>query len=72
MISALIVDAAWFLFHCADTLVGDWIETKGQGIEGVVEEVGFRSTRIRTFSKSLVTVGSHTPDFPQQIPGGMV
>lgn len=36
--------------------VGDWIEAQGHNIEGVVEEVGFRSTRIRTFSKSLVTV----------------
>jgi len=36
--------------------VGDWIEAQGQNIEGVVEEVGFRSTRIRTFSKSLITV----------------
>lgn len=36
--------------------VGDWIEAQGQNIEGVVEEIGFRSTRIRTFAKSLVTV----------------
>ena len=36
--------------------VGDWIEAQGHNIEGTVEEVGFRSTRIRTFSKSLVTV----------------
>ncbi len=34
--------------------VGDWI--KAGGIEGVVEELGFRSTKIRTFEKSLVTV----------------
>jgi len=34
--------------------VGDWIKTKD--FEGVVEEVGFRSTRIRTFSKTLVNV----------------
>ncbi|MCX8037858.1 MAG: mechanosensitive ion channel family protein [Candidatus Sumerlaeia bacterium] len=36
--------------------VGDWIEAQGQGIEGVVEEIGFRSTRIRTFAKSVITV----------------
>lgn len=34
--------------------VGDWI-TVG-GLEGVVEEVGFRSTRIRTFAQTLITV----------------
>jgi len=35
-------------------LIGDWI--KAGDMEGVVEEVGFRSTRIRTFSKTLITV----------------
>jgi MscS family membrane protein len=34
--------------------VGDWIEA--EGVEGVVEEIGFRSTRVRTFAKSLYTV----------------
>lgn len=34
--------------------VGDWIVVSG--IEGVVEEVGFRSTRIRTFADSMVTL----------------
>jgi len=34
--------------------VGDWIKTSQ--FEGVVEEVGFRSTRIRTFAKTLVNV----------------
>ncbi len=34
--------------------VGHWIKT--QDFEGVVEEVGFRSTRIRTFDKTLVNV----------------
>jgi MscS family membrane protein len=34
--------------------VGDWIKT--EDFEGVVEEVGFRSTRIRTFAKTLVNV----------------
>ncbi len=34
--------------------VGDWIKTGD--LEGTVEEVGFRSTRIRTFAKTLITV----------------
>ncbi len=34
--------------------VGDWIKTSA--FEGVVEEVGFRSTRIRTFGKTVVNV----------------
>jgi MscS family membrane protein len=33
-------------------VVGDWITT--QGIEGVVEAIGFRSTRIRTFSDTVI------------------
>ncbi len=34
--------------------VGDWIQTPG--VEGTVEEIGFRSTKVRTFANSLVTV----------------
>ncbi len=34
--------------------IGDWVNVGG--VEGVVEEVGFRSTRIRTFYDSVVTV----------------
>ncbi len=34
--------------------VGDWV--KIGNIEGIVEELGFRSTRIRTFYDSLVTI----------------
>lgn len=34
--------------------VGDWV--KMQGVEGVVEEVGMRSTRVRTFYRSLVSI----------------
>ncbi len=34
--------------------VGDWIRADQN--EGVVEEIGFRSTRIRTFPKTLITI----------------
>ena len=34
--------------------VGDWIETNGE--EGVVEDIGFRSTRIRTFGKTQLSL----------------
>ncbi|MBD3239970.1 MAG: mechanosensitive ion channel [Chitinivibrionales bacterium] len=34
--------------------VGDWIKSGDD--EGVVEEIGFRSTRIRTFPKTLITI----------------
>ena len=35
---------------------GDWIRTADRSIEGVVEKVGWRMTRIRTFSKNPVYV----------------
>ena len=38
--------------------VGDWIKTSE--FEGVVEEIGFRSTRIRTFARTLVNVPNST------------
>lgn len=34
--------------------LGDWIKTGD--LEGTVEEVGFRSTKIRTFAKTLISV----------------
>ena len=34
--------------------IGDWIKTPD--VEGVVEEIGMRSTKIRTFAKALATV----------------
>lgn len=34
--------------------IGDWIQT--DKVEGVVEEIGFRSTKIRTFSNALIHV----------------
>jgi MscS family membrane protein len=38
--------------------IGDWVNI--DGIEGTVEEVGLRSTRIRTFYDSLITVPNGT------------
>ncbi|MEO1129170.1 MAG: mechanosensitive ion channel domain-containing protein [Planctomycetota bacterium] len=38
--------------------VGDWVQIND--VEGIVEELGFRSTRIRTFYNSLVTVPNAT------------
>lgn len=38
--------------------IGDWIETPH--VEGVVEEMGFRSTRVRTFAQALVTIPNAT------------
>ena len=35
--------------------VGDWISV-GSEIDGTVEEIGFRSTKVRTFGKTLLTV----------------
>jgi MscS family membrane protein len=34
--------------------IGDWV--KAGDMEGIVEEIGFRSTKIRTFAKTLITV----------------
>ena len=34
--------------------IGDWVELKGT--EGIVEEVGFRTSRVRTFYNSIITV----------------
>lgn len=38
--------------------VGDWV--KIADVEGTVEEIGFRSTRIRTFYNSLITIPNAT------------
>ncbi len=38
--------------------IGDWILTSSA--EGVVEEIGFRSTKIRTFSQALVSIPNST------------
>lgn len=38
--------------------IGDWIQTSS--IEGIVEDITFRSTRIRTFKDSLITIPNST------------
>lgn len=38
--------------------VGDWIETSN--VEGTVEEIGLRTTRIRTFANSRITIPNST------------
>lgn len=38
--------------------IGDWISTSS--VEGTVEEITFRSTKVRTFAQALVTVPNST------------
>ncbi len=38
--------------------IGDWV--KAGDVEGTVEEIGFRSTRIRTFAQTLITIPNST------------
>ncbi|MBS4219852.1 mechanosensitive ion channel family protein [Bacillus sp. FJAT-49711] len=38
--------------------IGDWISTPS--VEGVVEDISFRSTKVRTFTQALVTVPNAT------------
>ncbi|MBU7007098.1 mechanosensitive ion channel family protein [Phosphitispora fastidiosa] len=38
--------------------MGDWVHTPS--VEGIVEDINFRSTRIRTFAQALVTVPNAT------------
>ena len=37
--------------------IGEWIKVKN--VEGVVEDIGMRTTKIRSFQKSLITVPNH-------------
>ena len=39
-------------------LIGDWIAIPG--VEGVVENISFRSTKIRSFSQALITIPNST------------
>ncbi|MBN1445485.1 MAG: mechanosensitive ion channel family protein [Candidatus Omnitrophica bacterium] len=47
-----------FIFLDRPFIIGDWVKTGD--VEGIVEEVGFRSTRIRTWPKTLVTIPNKT------------
>lgn len=43
---------------------GDWVQSPDSEIEGIVERIGFRSTRIRTFDQTLVAIpNSRLADF---------
>jgi len=45
-------------------VLGDWIRSPDESIEGIVERIGFRSTRIRTFDQTLITIpNSRLADF---------
>lgn len=46
------------IFIDAPFYVGDWI--KAAGVEGTVMEIGLRSTRVRTFASSVVSVPNST------------
>ena len=39
-------------------VIGDWVELGT--IEGIVEDISFRSTRIRTFTQGLVVIPNAT------------
>ncbi len=52
LISNLFSGIAIFLDHMFEK--GDWIRTPD--VEGTVEEIGFRTTKIRRFDKALVTI----------------
>jgi MscS family membrane protein len=45
-------------------IIGDWVQSPDKDVEGTVERIGFRSTRIRTFDQTLVTIpNSRLADF---------
>ncbi len=48
------VFGSFTIFVDAPFFIGDWI--KAAGVEGTVTEIGLRSTRVRTFADSLVSV----------------
>ena len=47
-----------FLLLDKPFVIGDWINV--DSVEGIVEDISFRSTRIRTFSQGLVIIPNHT------------
>jgi len=47
-----------FIFLDRPFAVGDWI--KMDGVDGVVEDIGFRSTRVRTWPATLVSIPNKT------------
>lgn len=47
-----------FLLLDKPFVIGDWITI--DSIDGIVEDISFRSTRIRTFSQSLVVIPNNT------------
>jgi len=50
--------AGVFIYTDRPFRIGDWIEW--QGNSGVVEDISFRVTRVRTFDNELLTVPNHT------------
>ena len=50
--------AGVFIYTDKPFRIGDWIEW--QGNSGVVEDISFRVTRVRTFDNELLTVPNHT------------
>src|SRR5690606_26324065 len=47
-----------FIFLDRPFVVGDWVRV--EDTEGIVEEIGFRSTRIRTWPKAQVAIPNKT------------
>ncbi|GAB7008433.1 mechanosensitive ion channel family protein [Halorubrum trueperi] len=50
--------AGVFIYTDKPFRIGDWIEW--QGNSGIVEDISFRVTRVRTFDNELLTVPNHT------------
>lgn len=45
-------------------VLGDWVQSPDKEIEGIIERIGFRSTRIRTFEQTVVSIpNSRLADF---------
>jgi small conductance mechanosensitive channel len=48
--------AGVFIYTDRPFRIGDWIEWEGGAYQGVVEDITFRVTRVRTFDNELLTV----------------